>query len=110
MDNLIAVLAEFGAEGVSRGQLDAQTDLVADALIDMEDGRLMDSTVTVDFATKRVQIGLTIAGGTVEEAERLGGQYMERAFGAIPNAVLEGTPSLLTDKLSLRREAQLLPA
>ena len=65
----------------TRERLDEEFDRVADRLIALEDGTLVDSTLSADFGRARMLIEVTIAtDAPVAGAERIGFEYIDRAI------------------------------
>ncbi|WP_225348273.1 hypothetical protein [Micrococcus luteus] len=83
--NHIGIKAIFKVtDGVTRQLLDLQSDLIADALINMEASAheigLKDSAVSVDFATNEVTIEVTMDHYGVPEGRAFGESCINRAI------------------------------
>lgn len=78
---LVTVGGMFSAS-TSGDALDAEFDMVADMLIDLEDGILVDSALSADLKNSSITVEVTISTDeSVADAEQIGFSYIEKAIG-----------------------------
>ncbi len=107
---LVTVSRRFHAHDVARDQLIEQCDAAADTLIDMEDGVLLDSTVSVDLGQNSVVVDVTIAGDSLDDADALGNDYIDKAITAAVGAPPLGANHQSKSFEQTGKAAKLVPA
>lgn len=109
----IRVSAEFTVGGEE--DLDTQTDRLMDELLDIEEntGIISDSTVSAALRDRTVEIAVTVHSDGIEEARRLGSEFIKQAIEAAGGQMIDETPSNQSDDAQYRlerAEQELLPA
>lgn len=94
--NQISRTSVFHVEGISRDELDRQTDAIADALIDLEESwpALLDSAVAVDFAHSSVEITVTVEHHGLAEGRAVADSCINTAINMAGGKVSGDEPEM----------------
>lgn len=110
----IAMTAIFDVSPeLSREDLDKQSDQIADALIDLEDRTtgLLDSSVSVDFAARTLEITVTVSHEGFDEGRALAHSCVNRAIDVVDKSHHTcGSSSKREDMEPTLETAELVPA